>query len=1002
MLKHEKDKWFKAMLCVALVLTTALGFSQEQTVTGKVVASDDGMGIPGVNVVVKGTTNGTATDFDGNYSITASTNATLVFSYLGFVKKEVGIAGQSTVNVSLEEDTNALDEVVVVGYGTQKKSDITGSVSSVSSEEINAFPVLNAEQALQGRAAGVVVQSNNGGEPGAPIGIKVRGNTSIGASSEALVVVDGFVGANYPQPADIESVEVLKDASATAIYGSRGANGVILVTTKKGRKGKMVVEVNSSYSGQSVAERLDLLNADQFATYIGGTNTGAVDTDWQDLIYRAGNIANHQLSFSGGSDDINYYVSGNYFNQKGVVINSGFERFSFLANVDAQISKKLKIGFNSFGSRSNRDGVATQAGTGGRGSGDVISIAYRFRPDLGIRDANGNFTFNTVGDEVDNPFAIATESIDETSVDLYRANFYGDYEIIDGLSFKSTFGFSASNSFRGTFKPSTLPTTAGSQGGIAEIFSRKNSVLLSENYLTYNKEFGKANVTLLAGYSYQKSKTQSADAGAEGFVSNSVSYYSLESGAVPRIPASSLSESEIQSQFGRVNLEYDDRYLATFTARRDGSSNFSKNEKYAFFPSGALGWRISNENFLRNSNAISNLKLRASYGVTGNQAIQPFQSLASFQSIYAVVGDQTVNAIVPNQLSNPDLKWETSYQTNIGLDLGLLDNRLALTLDVYNIDTKDLILGDTSTPEYVGFLESEQLKNVGEINNKGIEITLSTKNVVSDNFSWTTDLNWSKNKNEVVKLINGDDIFFDASPGSFLQDETHLLREGEPVGQFYGYQYEGVYQGGALPAGTATFDADNAAGGELFADLDGSGTITTADRQIIGDPNPDWTAGVTNTFRYKDFDLSVFFQGAFGGDIFSFTFLELASGGSNATTEVLNAWTPSNTDTNVPSAGAARAKRITSRFVYDGSYVRLKNLALGYNLPRKALDIIGLDGLRISVSGQNLLTFTDYPGTDPEAGYASQGNQNSNVNQGFDYGSYPNLRSYTLSVNLKF
>lgn len=1005
----KKNKRLKKTLLLIFGFLFALNLSaQEKNITGIVKSNEDGMVLPGVNVIVKGTKKGASTDFDGNYRISVeSNNVILVFSYIGFKTKEVPVTSNTVINVSLETDSSALNEVVVIGYGSRKKSDITGSVSSVKSEEINAFPVLNAEQALQGRAAGVVVQTNNGGEPGAPISVRIRGNTSIAASSGALVVVDGFVGATYPQAADIESVEVLKDASATAIYGSRGSNGVILVTTKKGKKGKMTVEVNSSYSVQNTSNELDLLNADEFAVYQTAINPayvqGSENTNWQDLIYQTGNTANHQISFSGGADNINYYVSGNYFNQKGVVINSDFERFSFLSNIDANITDKFKIGFNAFGNRSTKNGVSTQAQSGGRGSGDVISIAYRFAPDLGVTDANGQNTFNSVGDDIDNPFAIATESVDQTLTDDYRANFYGDYEIIPGLTFKSTFGFSTRNSTRGTFKPSTLVTTAGAQGGIGALANLKNSNILNENYLTYNKKIGEGDLTLLAGYSYQKDKTERFQAGSQGFVSNSVSYFDLGGGSTPLIPQSSLSEFEIQSQFGRINYDYNDKYLITLTGRRDGSSNFAKNEKYAFFPSGALGWKISNEDFLKDNETISNLKLRFSYGVTGNPSIQPFQSLASFRSIYSVVGDQTVNAVVPNQLSNPNLKWESSFQSNFGIDLGLLNNRVTLSLDVYNIDTKDLILGDSSAPEYVGFFVLNSLRNIGEINNKGLEIALTTRNVVTDDFSWTTDFNWSRNRNTVEKLIDGQDIILSSAPGHFLQDETHILREGEAVGQFFGYEYRGVYQGGALPEGTATFDGAEA-GDELFTDLDGGGTITTADRQIIGDPNQDWTAGLNNTFRYKDFDLSVFFQGAAGGDIFSYTFLELASGGSNATTEALNAWTPTNTNTNVPSA-KVRDRRITSRFVYDASYIRLKNLAIGYNLPGKVVEKIGLDNVRFSISGQNLWTITDYPGVDPEASYQAQNNPNtdsSNVSQGFDYGNYPNIESLTFSVNLKF
>lgn len=981
--------------------------AQEKKITGTVTSKADGTTLPGVNVIIKQSNSGTSTDFDGNYALTVQSNTSiLVFSYIGYVTLEVPVGSANQLNIQLEEDLSALDEVVVVGYGSRKKSDLTGSVSSVKSDELTAFPVLDAQQALQGRAAGVAVQSNNGGEPGTPINVTIRGNASITGSSSALVVVDGFVGASYPQPGDIESVEVLKDASATAIYGSRGANGVILIITKKGKSGKMSVELNTNYSVQTTANRLDLLNATEFAAYNKAITPayvqGSENIDWQDLIYTTGNTANHQMSFSGGSDNIKFYASGNYFKQEGVVINSGFERFSFLSNLDAQVSTKLKLGANIFTSRSIKDGVSTQANSGGRGSGDVISIAYRFAPDLGLLDANGNNTFNSVGDDIDNPFAVATERQDVTNEDVYRANFYGEYDIVENLTFKSTFGFSSRNQNRGQFSPSTLITTAGAQGGIGSIQNLTSSTILSENYLTYTKEIGQGNLTALVGASYQKDKTFTSATGAEGFVTNTTGYFNLGSASIPLIPQSNLTEREIQSLYGRINYDFNDKYLITLTGRRDGASNFATNNKYAFFPSGAFGWKISNEEFLKDNATISNLKLRLSYGASGNPSIASFNSLSTLNPIYTAVGDQTVNAVSPGRPANPNLKWETSFQTNVGLDLALFKSRITFGFDYYNIDTKDLIIQNSSTAEYTGFANPFFLDNLGEINNKGFEISLATKNVRTDNFSWNTDFNWSTNRNEVIKLAEeGEDIFLpSAAPGHFLQDETHILRVGEALGQFFGYEYRGVFQGGALPEGTATFSGA-VAGDELFTDIDGSGVINSNDRKIIGDPNQEWTFGFNNTFKYKDFDLGIFFQGAVGGDIYSLTLSELASGGSNATTEALNSWTPTNTNTNVPSA-AVREKRINSRFVYDGSYVRLKNIALGYNLPQDITEKLGMDRVRFSLSAQNLLTFTDYPGTDPEVSYRAQGNQNGNVNQGFDYGNYPNIESITLSANLKF
>jgi TonB-linked SusC/RagA family outer membrane protein len=1010
MLKNKTNNWVKILLSGFVMLISTMGFAQDTyTLTGIVTDANE-TPVPAVNVVIQNSTTGTSTDFDGNYSINVSNGDVLEFSSLGFATQAITISGQPTLNVVLAEDASQLDEVVVVGYGSLKKSDITGSVASVKSEELNAFPVLDAAQALQGRAAGVVIQSNNGGEPGAPINIKIRGNTSINASSAPLIVVDGFVGATIPQPNDIQSMEILKDASATAIYGSRGSNGVVLVTTKKGRSGKLSIEINSNYSSQNTSNELDLLNASEFATYQQAINPayvqGDANTDWQDLLYRSGNTQNHQFSFSGGSENVNFYASATYFKQQGVIINSQFQRVSFLSNIDAQVTDKLKLGFNLFGSRGEQDGVPTQSTgqTANGGGDDVVSSVFRFSPDVGVQNDAGVNTINSVGDDIDNPFAVATEGVNETKTDRYRANLYANYDILKNLSFKTTVGFSSANETFGLFRPSTLVTTAGgSTGGRASIANFRRSSVLNENYLTYSAELGKGNLTLLGGYSYQKNTTERFSAGAEGFTSDAFSYRNLGSGSTQLIPTSSLSESEVQSQFGRLNYDYDDRYLLTATVRRDGASNFAANEKYAIFPSGAIAWRISNENFLKDNDNISNLKLRASYGVTGNQAIGAFQSLASFGSVFTPINGETVINVTPNQVANPDLKWESSYQTNIGLDLGFLNNKISLSLDYYNIDTKDLIIQDSSQPQFLGFLTAASLRNVGEVNNKGFEITLNTRNVSNDNFSWTTDFNWSTNKNEFVSLLDGNDIFQDASPGYFNVPRTHILREGEAVGVFWGFEYQGVYQGGDLPAGTAIFDGAEA-GDQLFTDIDGNGEITTDDQKIIGDPNPGWTAGITNNFTYKNFDLNIFFQGVYGGDVMNLTNVQLFNGDSNATREILNSWTPSNTDTDIPRA-RLRGKQITSRFVEDGSYIRLKNLALGYNLPSNITEKLGMDNLRISISGQNLLTFTDYSGLDPEVsffGSGGQGSSDSNTTQGFDFGNYPTVKSATFSVNLKF
>lgn len=997
---------------VAFLLFSVAFFSQTK-ITGLVTDKATGDPLPQVTILVKGTTTGTTTDFDGNYSISVKEGSDiLVFKYLGYKTQEIKINNRKTINISMDEDTNVLEDVVVIGYGSRKKSDVTGAVASVKTEELTAFPVLDAAQGLQGRAAGVVIQSNNGGQPGAPINIQIRGNTSIGASSAPLIVVDGFVGATFPQPNDIESMEILKDASATAIYGSRGSNGVVIVTTKKGRKGKITMELNANYSVQNASNKLDLLNADQFASYQRAINPtyvqGPANTDWQDLLFRTGNTQNHQFSFSGGTDKVNFYASANYFKQDGVIVNSAFERFTFLSNIDAQVTDKLKLGMNLFGSRGAENGVPTQSTgeTANGGGDDVVSGSFRFAPDLGILDANGLNTINGVGDDIDNPYAVATEGINETKTDVFRANLYASYDILENLTFKSTFGFSSRNETLGVFRPSTLITTAGGNvGGRALIGNQKRSNIISENYLTYTKDISKGKLTLLAGYSYQKDTRDNFATGAQGFSSDSFSYRNLGGGSVQLIPTSSLVESEIQSQFGRINYDYDDKYLFTATVRRDGASNFATNEKLAIFPSFALGWKVSNEKFLKDNNHISNLKLRGSYGATGNQGISPYQSLARFRDIYTVTNGATVNAVTPDQPANPNLKWETSLQTNLGIDLGLFENKVSLSLDYYNIDTEDLIIEDNSQPQYFGFLTPSSLRNIGKVNNKGFEVNLNTINISKENFRWTTDFNFSRNRNTVISLSDeeGIDLFLDASPAYFNIDRTHVLREGEVMGAFWGYDYEGVYQGGTLPEGTALLEGGEA-GDQLFTDVNGDGVITTEDQQIIGDPNPDFTFGFTNNFSYKNFDLNIFFQGAQGGEIMNLTSVQLFSGDSNATTAVLNSWTPTNTNTDIPRA-KLRVKETSSRFVEDGSYIRLKNIALGYTFPQDMVEKLGMSNVKFSVSAQNLLTLTNYSGLDPEVSYFGSGGGNSsssNTTTGFDFGNYPTLRTVNFTLNIKF
>jgi len=1019
-------------LLMSFTLSALAQNTESVTIEGLISSEETGEALPAVNVLVKNTGVGLISDVDGRYTIECPIGSVVLFSFIGFESQELTVERGGVYNIVLKSSQENLEEIVVLGYGARRKEDVTGSVSSVKQSELNAYPVLEAMQAVQGRAAGVDIQSNNGGEPGAEIGITIRGNTSINASSAPLIVVDGFVGANMPQASDIKSMQILKDASATAIYGSRGANGVILVTTKKGVAGKVTVDFNATYSVQNTTNKLDLLNADDFATYQQAIrdnqnntespyiNQGG-DTDWQDVIYTTGNTQNYNLSVSGGSEKIKAYVSGNYFSQDGVVLNSGYERASFLANVDAEIISGLKVGMNLTGKMSNKDGIATQSdGSASVGSDDAISLAMRFAPDKEIYNEDGSYTTNDqIGDEVDNPYAVVTERVDETEIEMFRANTYLEYEIIKGLTFKTTFGLSYEDAFQGIYLPSTLIIASGGVDGRAIVEMDKEKNLLSETYLTYVKEIGLGKLTALAGYSYQKMTDKGIYSEGTGTISDAFSYYGLWT-ATSLINGGSgdiyVNETEIQSQFGRLNYDYNDKYLLTATLRRDGASNFAENHKYAIFPSAALGWKVSNESFMDDVDEVSNLKLRLSYGITGNPSIDPYQSLASLESIYASSNGLTVNAVTPYQAANPDLKWESSYQTNLGVDLGLWGGIVNLSVDYYNIDTKDLIMVDNSIPDYFGYYNDETLTNVGEINNKGVEVSLYTQNIKTDDFRWGTDVIFSKNKNTVVALVGGIDYFGNGAPNYFSSSNNYILREGEEVGLFWGYDYAGVYQGGAIPEGTALLtssyeDGSPIAGEPLFYDLPDEngnydGVIGEDDETIIGNPNPDFTWGLTNTFTYKDFDLSIFFQGSYGGEIFNMNNVQLYNGDANTTYDYFkNAWTPTNTDTDDPRVGNSSNREMSSRFVEDGSYIRLKNLSLGYTLPSSITDRFKLQAARLSVSGQNLLTWTKYSGLDPEVKYygaSGDNNTSSNTVRGFDFGNYPTVRSISFSLNLTF
>jgi len=971
-------------------------------ITGTITDEEGGQRLSTVMVTVKFTDITTSTDVAGNFVLDIpSGDITLVFVHAGYETKEMDIEFQSNLILFLKRPDDFI-ATVAVGYGTVEESDLTGSIATINKDQITAYPSINLIQAMQGRAAGLNIMANNG-EPGSDYKVRIRGATSINASSNPIYVVDGFVQAALPPAEDIASIVILKDASAASIYGSRGANGVILISTKTGKPGRTKIELNTSYSFQKVTRKLDLLNANQFAVYRQevdpGYEQGDADTDWQEEIFRTGGIQNTKLALSGGTESLNYYISGNYWGQKGVVLGSKYDRFSILSNLKIQANQRLSIGLNMFAKRTQKDGILTQETTGGSSKTGVISSALNFEPDEGIYNPDNSFTLKKIKDRFDNPFAIATERIEKNVDDLIQAHFFADYKISSTINFKSTIGASTNSVRNGLYIPRTL-VEGNNLGGSATIIGAKNTTLLNENYLNYSKTINNNHeLSAMAGYSFQKFRNEIWSSGGNSFLSDIGDFWNLDNAAIIQQPHSTLLESVLASFYGRFNYSFSDKYLVTFNARRDGSSTFSKNNKWAFFPSGALAWNIHKEKFMQDTDWLSQLKMRSSYGLTGNQAIAPYQTLASFSSVFTVINGIPVNAIAPMNIANNDLTWETTAQWNVGADLELFEGRVGLTIDYYQMRTYDLLL-NVSPVEFSGF--DPQLKNSGEIENKGLELSIYS-DISKGSVRWSAEFNISGNRNKILVLPDGNDILYRSRPGHMTGiGDTQVLREGEPIGVFFGWIYDGVIQEDEEMPPDDGFEHEK--GGEKFIDLNNDGVLNNNDRTIIGNPNPDFIWSLNNEFGYNNFDLNIFFQGSQGNDILSYTLLELDNlkGSGNATTVALDRWKDSNTDTDVPQVNENRDQRVSSRWIYDGSYIRLKNVSLGYSFQNLILNKWNIRKLRLFVSAQNILTITKYKGYDPEVNFNSIGNANSNKNLGLDYGSYPTAKSFTFGLNIEF
>ncbi len=1035
-------------LALSALLLVAFGLTLSgQTITGTVTSSEDGLPLPGVNVLVKNTSIGTITDENGKYELSDAKNKTLVFSFIGFETKEVEAGEKTVIDVVLEPESKMLKDIVVVAYGTVKKSDLTGSVSSVSSEDLNRTAPTSLDQALQGRAAGVQVTQVSG-RPGGQTSIRIRGSSSINAGNEPLYVVDGMLitsdngqlnaggtagaelnGLSTISPSDIERIEILKDASATALYGSRGSNGVVLITTKRGKAGRSSVTFDTYYGVQDVTKKLEMLDGETFAHYM---NNFAMDaglpldarylipekigkgTDWQEAIFQQAPMQSYQLSATGGNENTQYAISGGYFRQEGIIINSDFNRYSFRTNLDQKVSNRFKVGSSVSLSYIKSKGVLT--GALGAGTGTLLpgatTSALLFPPTLPVLDSTvaGGYTFeDDRGRNIGNPVADALETDNISNYTRAIANVYGIYKIADGLDFKASAGVDAFSSKDNRFIPNYLKRTQNNNGD-AVVATVDGYSWLTEYTLNFNRKLSdRHSFDALLGTTFQGFRSERLFAFGLDFADNRTGWHNLGSALNPQPSATGEAEWGIISYLGRVNYSFDNRILVTLTGRADGASKFGANNKYGFFPSGSVAWKLHEEDFVKNLGVFESLKTRLSYGVLGNQDIFPYASLATVGTVGQGTFNNTeaYNGQEPLRYPNPDLKWERTSQMDFGLDAEFAGGRVGATFDVYQKQTTDLLLF-TPLPTTTGF--SGALFNIGGLRNRGLELAINSRNLTGE-FTWQTDLNFSINRNEITELSSDEDIFV---PGVLnVPAGWSILREGEPIGTFYGYLSDGLFQSDEEALNGPHLKAQKPkAGDRKYKDINGrdaqgnltgqpDGVIDEADRTIIGDANPDFTWGLTNSFSWKGFDLSIFIQGVQGNDIVNAYLFEIGS--LNAETNVLkefydNRWTPENPNNEYPKINPSERNIFSDAQVEDGSFIRIKNVTLGYNLPAGWLQRSKLAKFRIYASVNNLSTFTKYRGYDPEVNAFGQ----SHLLQGIDYGGYPLARTIIGGVQVGF
>jgi len=1080
--------WKSKGCMMALLGLMTFGFAQAQSLTITGTASEVGGPLPGVSVVVKGTSNGTTADFDGNYAINAEADDILVFSYIGFATNEVAVNGQTQINVILQEDVSKLDEVVVIGYGTSQRKDITGSIVSVKSDAIDQIKPVSFEGGLAARASGVQVVQSEGG-PGAGFKIRVRGGTSINASNDPLYVIDGFAIAGDPQstavgignsstsplasidPSTIESIEVLKDASATAIYGSRGANGVILITTKKGRKGRSDLNFET-FSGMATLVRpVSLLTGQQYVDYwneyfpwtpndptnqfsrsfrdqfgndLNLNDSRVILTDWQDDISRTALTNSYSLSASGGSEKTSYSGSFSYLNQDGIIKSSKFERYNGNLRIDQNINDWLKAGINVNFGYTKTGGVVTAATENANGRSGLLTNAILFSPVQGLTrytdaeyDENGRLVSLRDGD-VTNPLFQLEGNTNKRNQFQSFGGAYIQFNITKDLTFRSEInGRLSAAKGQGYF--SERFGWGKTANGRAFVSNNLGTGMITVQNLNFSKSYGDHRLNLTAVYEQQQNTFEFNNSAATGFDLPGVNLDNLGSATETLLNQSGFDKNTIKSYLGRVQYGYKGKYTLNASARYDGSSRFAEGKKYGFFPSIGVAWNVANENFLKDSKVINTLRFKASYGVTGNTQIGSYRSFAQANVASAILnGSQVVTGAAIEQLANENLTWETTDAIDVGLSLGLLNNRISAEIDYYEKETTDLLL-EVPLPSTSGF--KTVFKNLGAMSNKGWEFSVNTINVDSENFSWDTNFNISFNKNEVLDLGGAEEFFVRAIGDNQIQND-YVVRVGKSLGSVIGLEREGLYEfsdfvefEGLTDIQAAQKVKDDAAAANIpfydvvytlkdgvvtsagqpdptkyrpglpkLVDQNGDGVVNTDDRTIIGNTLPKHFGGFTNNFKYKNLDLSILTQWSYGNDVYN---KNLARGLNteipffNKYGTIADRWSPDNTNGEVPSiwgyGDAGISGNAYSDYIEDGSYLRLSNITIGYTFPQDMTTQFGVKTFRIYGAVDNAFIWTNYSGFDPDVSVG-----NNQLTSGLDSDAYPRARTIRLGLSIGF